>query len=74
MFAAVLLCFVTGGCFEFTEIAVDEGFRGRFVGLVDFVAFGSELFATVLRRPFLGFPPWFVSIHTDMAAGESHEI
>ena len=68
MFAAVLLCFVTGGCLEFTEIAVDEGFRGRFVGLVDFDAVGSEFFATVLRRPLLGFEPWLVSIHADMAA------
>ena len=67
MFAAELLCFVTGGCLEFTKVAVAEGFRGRFVGVAGFVTFGSELLATVLR-PFPGFPPWFVSIHADIAA------
>ena len=58
MFAAVLLCFVTDVCLEFTEVVVALGFRGRFVRVVGSVTFGSELFATVLRRPFLGFSPW----------------
>jgi hypothetical protein len=68
VFAAVLLYFVTGGRLEFTKVAVAERFRGRFVGVVGFVTFGSELLTAVLRRPFPGFPPWFISIHADIAA------
>jgi hypothetical protein len=63
VFAAVLLYFVTGGRLEFAKVAVAERFRGRFVGVVGFVTFGSELLTAVLRRPFPGFPPWFISIH-----------
>ena len=68
MFAAVLFCFATDVYLEFTEVVVALGFRGRFVRVVGFLTFGSEFNATVSRWPFLGFSPWFVSIHMDMAA------
>ena len=68
MFAAVLFCFVTDVCLEFTEVVVALDFRGRFVRVVGSVTFGSHPFVTVSQQPFLGFLPWFVSIHMDMAA------